>query len=55
MSAPIVTQFEITLKTIVETDASNQAIASMLTQYHIVDRLKRLHRVEYHAKTIMAT
>ena len=34
-----------------ETDASNQAIAGILSQYHIVNGAKQLHPVEYHAKT----
>ena len=38
-----------------ETDASNQAIASILSQYPIVNRCKHVHPVEYHAKTLSAT
>ena len=37
-----------------ETDASNQAIAGILSQYHIVNGAKQLHPVEYHAKTLSA-
>ena len=55
LSAPILTQFDGTLETIVETDASNQAIVGMLSQYHIVNGCKQLHPVEYHAKTLSAT
>ena len=32
------------------TDASNQAIEGILSQYHIVNGVKQLHPVEYHAK-----
>ena len=38
-----------------ETDASNQAIAGILFQYHVVNRCKQLHPVEYHTKTLSAT
>jgi hypothetical protein len=38
-----------------ETDASNQAVSSILSQYHIVNGLKQLHPTEYHAKTLDAT
>jgi len=55
MSAPILTQFDRTLETIMETDASNQAIAGILSQHHIVNEAKQLHPVEYHAKTLSAT
>ena len=37
-----------------KTDASNQAIAGILSQYHIVNAGKQLHPVEYHAKTLSA-
>ena len=37
-----------------ETDASNQAIAGILSQYHILNVAKQLHSVEYHAKTLSA-
>ena len=37
-----------------ETDASNQAIAGILSLYHIVNGAKQLHPVEYHAKTLSA-
>ena len=53
-SAPILTQFDRTLETIMETDASNQAIAGILSQYHNVNGAKQLHPVEYHAKTLSA-
>ena len=55
LSAPILTQFDRTLETIIETDASNQAIAGILSQYHVVNRRKQLHPVEYHAKTLSST
>ena len=38
-----------------ETDASNQAIASIFSQYNVVNRCKQLHPVEYHAKTLSDT
>ena len=38
-----------------ETNACNQAIAAIPYQYHIADGVKRLHPVEYHAKTLTAT
>src|SRR5258706_4900792 len=52
LSAPILTQFDRNLETIMETDASNQAIAGILSQYHIIKGSKQLHPVEYHAKTL---
>ena len=55
LSAPILTQFDGTIETIMETDASNQAIAGILSQYHVVNRCKQLHPVEYHAKTLSCT
>ena len=55
LSAPILTQFDRTLKTIVETDASNQAIAGILFQYQVVNRCKQLYPVEYHAKPLSST
>ena len=55
LSAPILTQFDRTLKTIMETDASNQAIAGILFQYQVVNRCKQLHSGEYHAKTLSST
>jgi len=55
LSAPILTQFNRTLETIVETDTSNQAISSILSQYHVSNGIKRLHPVEYHAKTLTPT
>ena len=55
LSAPILTQFDRTLETIMETDTSNQAIAGIVSQYHIVNRYKQLHPVEYYAKTLSAT
>ena len=38
-----------------ETDASNQAIAGILSQYHIINGCKYLHPVEYYAKTLSST
>jgi len=55
MSTPILTKLDRTLETIMENDASNQAIAGILSQYHIVNRAKQLYPVEYHAKTLTAT
>ena len=54
VSAPILTQFDRTLETIMETDASNQAIAGILSQYHIVNGAKQLHPVACHGKTLSA-
>ena len=54
LSAAILTQFYRTLETIMETNTSNQAIASILSQYHVVNGCKQLHLVEYHAKTLSA-
>ena len=54
LSAPILTQFDRTLETIMETDASNQAIAGILSPYQIVNGAKQLHPVEYHARTLSA-
>ena len=36
------------------TDASNQAIAGILSQYHVSNGGKQLHQVESHAKTLYA-
>ena len=55
LSAPILTQFDRTLVTIMETNASNEAIASILSQYHVVNGYKQLHLVEYHEKTLSST
>ena len=38
-----------------EPDASNQAIAGISSQCHVVNGCKRLHPVEYQAKTLSAT
>jgi len=38
-----------------KTDATNQAIPGILSQYHIVKGVKRLHPTECHAKTLDAT
>ena len=37
-----------------ETDASNQAIAGILSQYHIVNGAKQLHPVKYHPEPLSA-
>ena len=37
-----------------ETDASNQAVAGILSQYHIVKGAERLPSVEYHDRTLSA-
>ena len=42
------------LETIMEPDVSNQAIAGILSQYHIVNGAKQVHTVVYHAKTLSA-
>ena len=55
LSAQIITQFDRHLETIMETDASNQAIAGILSQYHVVNGAKQLHPGEYHAKTLSAS
>ena len=54
-STPILTQFDRTLETIMETDASNQAIAGILSQYHVINECKQLHPVEYHTITLFST
>ena len=54
LSAPILTQFDRTLEIIMEPDANNQAIAGILSQYHIVNGAKQLHPVEYHGRTLSA-
>ena len=38
-----------------ETDASNQENAGILSQYQVVNGCKQLRPVEYHAKTLSAT
>ena len=55
LSSPILTQFDRTFETIMETDGSKQAIPGILSQYHVVNGCKPLHLVEYHAKTLTAT
>ena len=55
LSAPILTQCDRTLQTIMETDASNQAIAGILSRYHVVNRCEQLHTVKYYAKTLSTT
>ena len=38
-----------------ETDASNEAIPGILSQYYDVNGCKQLHPVEYNAKTLSST
>ena len=52
LSAPVLRQFDRTLETIIETDASNQAIAGILSQSHNVNGAKQLHPVAYNAKML---
>ena len=48
--------FEHDLETIMETNASNQAIASILLQYVVtLIGIKTLHSIDHHAKTLFAT
>ena len=54
LSTPILTQFDRTLETIMVTDASNQAFAGMLYQYHITNGAIQVHPVECHAKSLSA-
>ena len=55
MIAPILTQFHVTLEKIMETDASKQATAVILSQYHIDKVAMQLHPVVYLVKTLTAT
>ena len=55
MSSPILKQFDRSLETILETDASNQVISGILSQYHDKNGVKTLHPVEFHAKTLDST
>ena len=48
----MLTQFDRTLGTTMETDSRNQAHAGILSQYHIVNGAKQLHALEYYAKTV---
>ena len=52
INEPILRQFDRSLPTIMETDASNQAIAGILSQYHVENEVKILHPVEYHSRTL---
>ena len=54
-TAPVLKPFDRELETIMETDASNQAIAGVLSQYVVTNGVKRLHPVDHHAKTLSAT
>ena len=51
-SAPVLKLFDRNLQTIMETDASNQAIAGILSQYHIENGVRSLPSVDYHAKVL---
>ena len=53
-STLILSQLDRTFQTIMETDASNQAIACILPQYYVINGCKQLHPIEYHAKTLSA-
>ena len=55
MFAHIRSQFNRTFETMMATDASNQAIAGILSQYHMFNGTKQLHSITYHAKTFIAT
>ena len=46
LAAPILTQFNRKFQTIMEPDATNQAIAGIPSQYNVVNRCKQLHQVE---------
>ena len=55
-TAPVLKPFDRELETIMETDASNQAIASVLSQYRTnKNGAKVLHPINHHAKTLSAT
>ena len=55
MYKPILRQFDRSLLTIIETDASNQVITKVLFQYYeqtmIASMVKILHPIEYHSRT----
>ena len=51
----ILNQFDRTLETIMETEASNQATTGILSQYHVIIGYKHLYPVAYYAKTLFAT
>ena len=54
-TAPVLKPFDRSLKTIMETDASNQAIAGILSQYHATTNgAMTLHPADHHAKTLTA-
>ena len=55
-TAPVLRPFDRNLQTIMETDASNQAIAGVLSQYQKNENgAKVLYPVDHHAKTLSAT
>ena len=55
-TAPVLKPFDRELETIMETDASNQAIAGVLSQYWTNENgAKVLHPIDHHAKTLSAT
>ena len=51
-TAPVLKPFDRNLQTIMETDASNQAIAGVLSQYHIENGVKSLYPMDHHAKVL---
>ena len=55
LSAQTLIQFDRTLKTIMETNARNQAFAGILYQCYIGNGCKQLHLVEYYRKTLFTT
>ena len=52
INEPVLQQFDRSLPTIMETDASNQAITGILSQFHVKNGVQILHPVEYHSKTL---
>ena len=54
-SVPVLRPFHPNLQTIMETDASNQAIAGVLSQYVLTGGVRTLHPVDHHAKTLTTT
>ena len=55
LAAPILTQFDRTLETIMETDAHNQTLAGILSLYHVIKECKQLPPVVYYTKTLSST
>ena len=55
-TAPVLRPFERDLEMIIETNASNQAIAGILSHYVVASNgVKTLHPVDHHTKTLSAT